>query len=153
MTGQRAPIFVERPPEEVFAYLLELNDARWRSGVLAMRLTSQSYRGVGSTHVEVRRLLAWRLESAAEGVAYEPNRLWAVRRASGPIRPQATYTIEPEAGGSRVGVGFGVPTLRGPARLLLGPLVRLAAPIVEKAFRKDLQRFKERLEAEARPTS
>jgi hypothetical protein len=152
MASHRASVFVERPPEEVFAYLVELNDARWRSGVVAMRLTSESYRGVGSTHVEVRRLLAWRLESAAEVVAYEPNRLWAVRRASGPIRPQATYTIEPEAGGSTVGFGFGVPTLLGPARLL-GPLVRLAAPMVEKAFRKDLQRLKERLEAEACPTT
>jgi hypothetical protein len=151
MATQRASVFVERPPEEVFAYLVEINDARWRSGVVAMRLTSESYRGVGSTHVEVRRLLGRRLESAAEVVAYEPNRLWAVRRASGPIRPQATYTIEPEAGGSRVGFGFGVPTLLGPARLL-GPLVRLAAPMVEKAFRKDLRRLKERLEAEARPT-
>ena len=150
MAVQGASVFVGRTPEEVFAYLVELNDARWRSGVAAMRLTSESYRGVGSTHVEVRRLLGGRLESAAEVVAYEPSRLWAVRRASGPIRPQATYTIEPEAGGSRV--GFGVPTLLGPARLL-GPLVRLAAPIVEKAFRKDLRRLKERLEAEPRPTS
>src|ERR687883_634735 len=103
MASHRASVFVERPPEEVFAYLVELNDARWRSGVAAMRLTSESYRGVGSTHVEVRRLLVWRLESPAEVVAYEPNRLWTVGRASGPIRPQATYTIEPEAGGSRVG--------------------------------------------------
>jgi len=149
MAGERASIFVERLPEEVFGYLIELNDAQWRSGVVDMRLTSESYRGVGSTHVEVRRLLAWRLQSPAEVVAYEPNRRWAIRRASGPVRPQVTYTIEPDGSGSRVGFGFEVPTLRGPARLL-GPLVRLAALIVERAFRKDLQRLKDRLEA-ARP--
>jgi|SRR5215203_5394620 len=89
----RASIFVGRLPEEVFRYLIELNDAPWRSGVLDMRLSSESYRGVGSTHVEVRRLLAWRVESPAEVVTYEPNRSWAVRRASGPVRPQVTYTI------------------------------------------------------------
>jgi|SRR5215210_387021 len=111
-----------------------------------MRLTADSYRGVGSTHVEVRRLLAWRVESPAEVVAYEPNRLWAVRRASGPLRPQATYTIEPEANGSRVAFEFGVPVLRGPARLLR-PLTWFAAPVVERSFRKDLRRLKGRLEA------
>ena len=146
MASDRASIFVKRPLEEVFGYLIELNEARWRSGVVAMRLTSESYRGVGSTHVEVRRVLAWRIESPAEVVAYEPNRLWAVRRASGPVRPQATYAIEPEASGTRVAFGFDVPVLRGPA-LLLKPLARLAAPHVEMAFRKDLRRLKERLEA------
>ena len=147
LARDRASIFVKRPPEEVFGYLIELNAARWRSGVVAMRLTSESYRGVGSTHVEVRRVVAWRIESPAEVVAYEPNRLWAVRRASGPVRPQATYaTLLPEASGSRVAFGFDVPELRGPA-LLLKPVARLAAPHVEMAFRKDLRRLKERLEA------
>ena len=60
------------------------------------------------------------------------------------MRAQATYAIEPEASGSRV--KFGVPVLLGPARLLRH-LVRLAAPVVERSFRKDLQRLKERLEA------
>jgi hypothetical protein len=148
MAGERASIFVGRPPEEVFVYLVELNDAEWRSGVLGMRLTSESYRGVGSTHVEVRRLLAWRVESPAEVVTYEPDRLWAVRRTSGPLRPQATYSIAPDGSGSRVAFGFGVEVLRGPARLL-GPLARLAVPLVERSFRKDLLRLQERLEAAA----
>ena len=146
MAGQSASVFVKCTAEEAFAYLVELNDARWRSGVVAMRLTSESYRGVGSTHVEVRRVLAWRVESPAEVVAYEPNRRWSVRRASGPVRPQATYAIEPEATGSRITFSFEVPTLRGAARMLR-PLARLAAPGVEMAFRKDLQRLKEQLEA------
>jgi len=62
------------------------------------------------------------------------------------VRAQATYAIELEASGSRVKFGFGVPVLLGPARLLRH-LVCLAAPVVERSFRKDLQRLKERLEA------
>jgi hypothetical protein len=144
---ERAWIFVERPPEEVFAYLIELNDAQWRTGVVGMKLTSGSYEGVGSTHVEVRRLLAWRVETPAEVVAYGPNRCWSVRRASGPVRPQVTYTIEPGATGSRLVYEFEVPVLQGPARLLR-PLAELVGPIVERVFRKDLQRLKEQLEAD-----
>jgi hypothetical protein len=55
-----------------------------------------------------------------------------------------TYTIEREESGTRLAFGFEVPLLRGPARLLR-PLLWLLAPIVERAFRKDLQRLKERL--------
>jgi hypothetical protein len=80
VADERASIFVKRPPEEAFGHLIELSDAAWRSGVVGMRLTSESYQGFGSTHVEVRRrLLAWRIETAAEVVAYEPDRFWAVR--------------------------------------------------------------------------
>jgi len=28
MAGERASIFIRRPPEEIFGYLIELNDAR-----------------------------------------------------------------------------------------------------------------------------
>jgi uncharacterized membrane protein len=146
VTNERAWIFVDRPPEEVFDYLIKLNDAEWRSGVVGMRLTSKSHEGVGSTHIEVRNLLAWRVETSAEVVTYEPNRRWAVRRASGPVRPQVSYTIESEQNGTRLAFRFEVPVLQGPTRLL-APLARLLTPVVEKAFRKDLRRLKERLEA------
>ena len=111
-----------------------------------MRLTSESYEGVGATHIEVRRLLSRRIETLSEVVSYEPNRRWAVRRASGAVRPQVTYTIEPEATGTRLTFGFEVPVLKGPARLL-APVTRIVAPVVERSFRIDLQRLKERLEA------
>jgi site-specific recombinase XerD len=42
MAGKRASIFVGRPPEEVFAYLVELNDAQWRSGVISGPLWNEN---------------------------------------------------------------------------------------------------------------
>jgi hypothetical protein len=40
----------------------------------------------------VRRMLGRSVETTAETVIYEPHRRWAGRRASGPVRPQVTYT-------------------------------------------------------------
>lgn len=142
---KRASVFIERPPEDVFRYLIELNDARWRAPFPEMKLVSESYEGVGATHVEIRKLLGRRIETRAEAVVYEPNRRWAVQRASGPIRPQVTYTLEPEGDGTRLDFEFDVPVLRGAARMLR-PLVRIGAPMVERVTVKDLKRLKAQLE-------
>ena len=149
MADKRTSVFIDRPPEDVFRYLIELNDAQWRAPFPEMRLISESYEGVGATHVEVRKMLGRLIETRAETVIYEPNRRWAVRRASGPIRPQVTYTLESEGSGTRLGFEFGVPVLKDPARLL-GPLVPIVAPIVERATEKDLERLKQRLEGQPR---
>jgi uncharacterized protein YndB with AHSA1/START domain len=147
VTEPGTSVRIERPPERVFRYLIERNDAGWRSGVLGMRLTSGSYEGVGSTHVERRKVPGREIETRAEVVVYEPNRRWAVRRATGPVRPQVTYALEPEGDGTRLDFEFDVPMLKGTARLL-DPLVRLGAPLVEKATVKVLRRLKERLVSE-----
>lgn len=150
MKNGPANVFIGLAPQEVFRYLIELHDAEWRAPFPEMRLVSESYEGLGVTHIEVRRILGRRVETRAQTVIYEPNRRWAVRRASGPVRPQVTYTLKPEDGGTRLAFEFGVPVLEGPARVL-GPLVRLGKPFVERASRADLQRLKIRLEGRATP--
>jgi uncharacterized protein YndB with AHSA1/START domain len=150
MAGTGVSIHIDRPPSAVFRYLIELNDPQWRSGVVAMRLTSDAYEGVGATHVEVRRVPGREVASAAEVVAYDPDRRWAVRRATGPVRPQVTYTLAPEGAGTRLGFTFAVPVLRGAARVL-APLVPLGARAIERAFAADLARLKRHLEDQQRP--
>ena len=150
MKNRPANVFIGRPPEEMFKYLIELHDAEWRAPFPEMRLISESYEGLGATHIEVRRILGRRVETRAETVIYEPNRRWAIRRTSGPVRPQVTYILKPEGGGTRLAFEFSVPVLEGPARVL-GPLVRLGKPFVERATRADLQRLKLRLESGATP--
>ncbi len=145
MADKRASVYIDRPPEDVFRYLVELNDAEWRAPFPEMKLVSESYEGVGAAHIEVRKMMGRRIETRAETVVYEPDRRWAVRRASGPVRPQVTYTLEPEGNGTRLGFEFGVPVLKGPARVL-GPLVPIIAPIIERATERDLERLKQRLE-------
>lgn len=145
-----ANVFVDRPPEEVFGYLIELHDAEWRAPFPEMKLISESYEGVGATHIEVRTLMGRRIETRAETVIYEPNRRWAVRRASGPVRPQVTYALEPEGAGTRLAFEFDVPVLEGLARVL-APLVRFVNPLVERTARADLERLKHKLEGSTAP--
>ena len=147
MRTGRTGLTIARSPEAVFRYLVELNDASWRRGVAGMRLTSERYEGVGARHVELRRLLGRTLLTHAEVVAYEPNRRWAVRRSTGPVRPQVTYTIVPAPAGTELVFGFDVPVLHGAARVLR-PLVGLLRPLVERATLTDLRRLKARLEAD-----
>lgn len=147
MASTGATIYIDRFPETVFTYLIELNDAQWRSGgIVGMQLLSGSYEGVGATHREVRRMLGRRIETTAETVIYEPYRRWAVRRASGPVRPQVTYTLEPEGDGTLLRFEFDVPVLHGIARIFR-PLVSQGARMIERATMKDLERLKEQLEA------
>ncbi|HEX6710704.1 MAG TPA: SRPBCC family protein [Rubrobacter sp.] len=145
MTDRNTSVFIDRAPEDVFGYLIGLHDAEWRAPFPEMRLVSESYEGVGAAHIEVRKLLGRRIETLAKTVIYEPGRRWAVRRATGPIRPQVTYTLQPEGGGTRLWFEFGVPVLEGMARVL-GPLVSLGAPFVERSARGDLERLKQTLE-------
>ncbi|HJQ29463.1 MAG TPA: SRPBCC family protein [Rubrobacter sp.] len=145
---KRTSVYIDRAPEHVFGYLVGLNDAGWRAPFPEMKLVSESYEGVGATHIEVRKMLRRRIETLAEAVIYEPDRRWAVRRASGPVRPQVTYTLQPEGNGTRLWFAFDVPVLKSMARVL-GPLVRLGAPLVERSARSDLERLKQTLERNA----
>ncbi|HEU4349460.1 MAG TPA: SRPBCC family protein [Actinoplanes sp.] len=136
---------IDRPVEMVFRYLVELNDAQWRSSVLSMRLLSPSPDGVGARHVEVRRVPGRTVETVAEVTVYEPNRRWAVRRAGGPVRPEVTYHLDPTPAGTRLRFTFDVAVLAGAARVLR-PLVPLVRRLVYRGFASDLGRLKQRLE-------
>jgi len=134
-------IEIPRPPGEVFAYLVGLNDAEWRSGVREMRLTSKSHAGVGARHVEVRTVLGRTVETPAEVIEYEEGRRWAVRRASGRVRPQVSYTLAPLPTGTRLTSTLSLPRARG-AAAVVRPLVGALAPVA----RKELARLREQLQ-------
>jgi hypothetical protein len=145
MPGHGAHVVIARSPAEVFRYLVELHDARWRSGVVDMRLLSDSPDGVGARHVEVRRVPGRTLETTAEVVEYERDRVWTVRRATGPVRPQVRYRLAPVGERSTdLVLEFDVPVLTGPARFLR-PVVRPLARLVEAAARRDLRRLRDDL--------
>jgi hypothetical protein len=137
---------IDRPVEAVFRYLVDLNDAQWRSSIQAMRLLSPSPDGVGARHVEVRRVPGRSVETVAEVTVYELNRRWAVRRASGPVRPEVSYHLEPTPAGTRLRFTFDIAVLAGVARALR-PLVPLVRRLVYRSFGNDLGRLKQRLES------
>ena len=141
MSEPTATVDIPRPPDEVFDYLASLDDAQWRTGVEAMRRDSASPARVGSTYVEVRKALGRRIETPIEVVESEPGRRWAVRRASGRVRPQVTYTLEPLPTGVRLHATISVPDAKGAGRA-----ARVALKAFERTAAKDLERLKERLQ-------
>lgn len=80
---------------------------------------------------------------------YQADHVWTVRRATGPVRPQVRYTLEPAGGrATNLKVRFDIPVLAGPA-VLLRPAVAPLRPLVERLARKDLERLREVLESSA----
>ena len=144
--GQQVDI--ARPPDEVFAFLSDFgNDSTWRANVLEMKPLGRSgdVGGVWSRQVEVRKVPGRVIESEAVVTASESGRRLSVRRATGPIRPEASYHLEPFDGGTRLSFVLEVP-LAGMSWLAL-PLVWLfLALVVRPALPTDLARLKDLLD-------
>jgi hypothetical protein len=87
------------------------------------------------------------VETVAEVTAYEPDRRWA-RRASGPIRPEVTYRLDPISTGTRVRFTFDIPVMAGAARILW-PVVPVIRRVAFRSFRTDLGQLKQRVETKA----
>jgi hypothetical protein len=76
---------IERPLEEVFAYVSEpLNFPRWNSAVEVVRETSAREGGVGSTYVMERDLPTGRAVDRLDVVASEAPQEFAIRVSAGP---------------------------------------------------------------------
>jgi carbon monoxide dehydrogenase subunit G len=115
-------VFVERPPEEVFAFLTDLSRLpQWQSGAIEVRKLETSV-GVGTKYVEVLKFLGKRFEATIEVTEYEPGRRFSIKTLSGPIPFQVQHELESsDGGGTRLSV-----TLEGEP----GGLFKLAEPLV-----------------------
>ena len=141
-----ASVEIPRPADEVFAYLAGPNDAWWRAGVVDVRLPSGSGYGAGARRVEVRRVLGRMVETPFETVEQEPGRRLTLRRATGRLRPQVSYRLEPLPTGTRVVSTVSLPGARGVGRALT-PLLALGGRLAAS----DLRRLEARLRETAAP--
>jgi uncharacterized membrane protein len=117
-------VVVERPPDEVFAFLTDLASVpEWQSGAVEVRqLEREPSIGVGTKYVEVLKFLGRQFEATIEVTEYEPGRRFSIKTLSGPIPFQVEHTLEPSnGGGTRLRV-----TLEGEP----GGLFKIAEPLV-----------------------
>ena len=85
MIGFQTSIKIERPIEEVFAYVSEPgNFASWNAAVQAVRPTSPGPSRVGSTYSMERQLPTGRAANQLEIVVRERPREFAIRTTDGP---------------------------------------------------------------------
>jgi uncharacterized membrane protein len=138
-------VVVERPPDEVFAFLTELSSVpEWQSGAVEVR-DPEAEVGVGTTYVEVLKFLGRQFEATIEVTEYEPGRRFSIKTLSGPIPFQVQHTLEPSNGG---GTKLHV-TLEGEP----GGLFKLAEPLVmrnaQRQVANDFATLKRLVEARA----
>ncbi len=95
-------IVVERPIEEVFAYLTDLDRVPdWQSNVLFLQLQSSSMR-TGAKLVELRKFLGRKVESIVEVTEYEPPHRYTITVQSGPIPFSISNVLSATDGGTRI---------------------------------------------------
>ncbi len=135
-------VTVERPIEEVFAYVADgRNNQRWRSGVLEIERTSAAD-GEGATYRQVLQGPAGRRIAGDYRVtAYEPPTRLDFAVTAGPARPTGRFQLSP-AGPGRTTVVFSLD-------LQPGGLMRVVSGLIAKQMRAEvaaLDRLKADLE-------
>jgi carbon monoxide dehydrogenase subunit G len=123
-------IVINRPVEEVFAFLSDLeNNLKWRSGMIEAKKTSAGPIGVGTTYRMSNNFFGRRAEGEAVVTEYEPNRKYATMNKSG-LRIKTQRMFEPFEGGTRV--TFSVETE-------LGGIFKLVEPFLAKVGKRRLE--------------
>jgi uncharacterized protein YndB with AHSA1/START domain len=136
MTPIVSTIDIARPPAEVFAYVTDPRRfPEWQKDVVRVEPAGEH------RFATTRRFARAEWTLLQEIVASEPPHHWVVRGVDGPIRPDATVTVEPSGTGSRVtftldftGTGIGTALL---------PIVRRqtqrAAPVSYRNLKRLLE--------------
>jgi carbon monoxide dehydrogenase subunit G len=136
----RRTVAIARPPAEVFAVLTDLDNlAHWQPTVREVRWDPPLEQG--AEFEETRELLGRRARSRLAVTALEPGREFSIRVVEGPVALTVRHLLEPAADGCRL-------TLEAEGEA--GGLMRLAAPLAERAAARqagqDLERLKRLIE-------
>jgi uncharacterized membrane protein len=138
-------IEIARPPEEVFAYIDQLDrHGEWQGTIISTKLETEGPTRVGSRATNKRKVPGGTQDVTYEITEHDPPRKASFKGTNGPVRPVGTVTVEPAGDGrSRVTLEL---DLRGHG--FVGPLVAmLARSQARKQVPQDHQRLKERLES------
>ena len=136
---------IERPPEDVFAYVTDPSTfPEWQQGAVSGHMDAPTTR-VGSECTTTRRIGAREREVTSQITEYDPPKRWADRGIDGPIRAIVAVTVEPLADGSRslltIELDF---TGHGIGKVLVPLVVRRQAA---SEMPENMERLKQRLEA------
>jgi uncharacterized protein YndB with AHSA1/START domain len=121
---------IRRSVEDVFAYIGDQTNAvHWQAGIVEVRRLTDGPSGLGTRHKIVRTFVGRRLEVENEYVAFEPGRRIVFRTTSGPMLLEASYLVEPVAGGTRV---------TSTIAMEASGFVSLAQPLIAASLRREM---------------
>ena len=102
MTEFKAQVVINRPMEEIFAAIADMNKMdTWQTNVLESRMTSSEPIAQGSTYVYTMQLFGRRVETSGEIIHYEPPTKWGYKATSGPFPMSGYIMLETAPGGTR----------------------------------------------------
>jgi uncharacterized protein YndB with AHSA1/START domain len=128
MIKNEKSIIIDRPIEEVFAYVGDLETgSQWQSALLEVRRTTQGPLGIGTQFMSVRKFMGQKMEATVEFVTYEPNRQITFKSISGPSPFEQSFLFESTAEGTR---------LTSILELQTGGLMGLADPLVSAGVKR-----------------
>lgn len=137
----RVDAHVARSPDDVAAYMFDpRHDTEWITGIVRVDPPAGSLR-VGTEIHRLAKFMGRQIDYVLRVVEYVPDRVVAMESVRAPFPMGVTYSVEPDASGSRVGLrvtgGYGL-------------IMRLAQPLVSRQIRRsleaDLGRLRGRLE-------
>ena len=139
-------IEINRPPEEVFAYLDDLaRHKEWQDGIVSAKVNTDGPTKVGTTVTETRRVGKREMTQTWEITDHDPPHTFAFRGIDGAVRVVGKGSVEAAGEGrSRVSISLDFEG-HGLGKLML-PLARSQA---RKQVPKDQERLKAQLEGSA----
>ncbi len=145
MAEIKGTIEIDRPVEEVFAYIAEPKySLEWERDVEVNEITSEGPMGVGSKGRRVEHYMG-REELDWEVTEWTPNELVVNKYESHKSIGYGEWRTEPTDGGTRLTYRFGG-TAKNPFLKLLMPLMM---PMVHRQLRKDFRNLKKILESQS----
>lgn len=123
-------IFINRPPQEVFNVVTDLEkQPLWQSMLESAEFTSNGPVGVGSTMKVVARFLGREFNTGLQVTAWEPPDRLDWKGLNGPYPVEVTNTFEPQGEGT---------LLTSVSRAEFGGFFKLAAGLVGKQMQKQI---------------
>ncbi|WP_020525005.1 SRPBCC family protein [Catelliglobosispora koreensis] len=143
MTVIESTTYIERSPEDVFDYLVDLrSELEWNPGVESMELLTDGQVGVGS-----RYLAKWKQSKhiEVECVAFDRPHHWSYVNG-GPVSVTFTGHLTPEGTGTRLAATFDAE----PNGLLMRLIFPVFIRIMRRQERENMVNLKRTLEGKAK---
>ena len=138
---------IEAPPDEVFAYLSDLEKlSEWQAGVVSARRTSEGPMGVGATALVTREVVGNRVEAPLTITEHDPPRRLAIGSEVSGVKAHATLDFEPSEDGEATDLTFAM-EIRGSG--FTGFMEGMIASAAGGDIDASLERLKERFTRDA----
>lgn len=141
-------IEIDRPPEDVFAYLDQLErHGEWQAEIVSTKVETEGPVAVGTRVRQFRKIAGREQNTSFEITEHEPPRKTSFRGVAGPVRPLGKVLVEPigEGAKARVSIEFDL-VGHGLLGKLIAPLARMQA---RKSIVDNQNQLKAKLEAGA----